>query len=83
MKKAVFTYNSRTQPPSSTKEIIPGERQMLYALTYLKKWYKWTYLQNRNRLTDTENKLKSYKRVKGGETGSMGLTDAHQHIKIE
>ena len=23
----------------------------------LKKWYKWTYLQNRNRLTDTENKL--------------------------
>ena len=23
-----------------------------------KKWYKWTYLQNRNRLTDLENKLK-------------------------
>ena len=23
----------------------------------LKKWYKWTYLQNRNRLTDIENKL--------------------------
>ena len=22
----------------------------------LKKWYKWTYLQNRNRLTDIENK---------------------------
>ena len=22
-----------------------------------KKWYKWTYLQNRNRLTDIENKL--------------------------
>ena len=25
-----------------------------------KKWYKWTYLQNRNRLTDLENKLASY-----------------------
>ena len=23
----------------------------------IKKWYKWTYLQNRNRLTDIENKL--------------------------
>ena len=23
----------------------------------LKKWYKWTYLQNRNRVTDVENKL--------------------------
>ena len=22
-----------------------------------KKWYRWTYLQNRNRLTDTENQL--------------------------
>ena len=25
----------------------------LYAVS--KKWYKWTYLQNRNRLTDLEN----------------------------
>ena len=23
----------------------------------LKKWYKWTYLQNRDRVTDVENKL--------------------------
>ena len=31
------------------------ERQMSYDITYmwnLKKWYKGTYLQNRNRLTD-------------------------------
>ena len=28
----------------------------------LKKWYKWTYLQNRNRLTDIENKLMVTKR---------------------
>lgn len=36
------------------------ERQISYDITYmknLKKWYKWTYLQNRNRLTDIENNL--------------------------
>ena len=38
------------------------ERQISYDITHMwnlifKKWYKWTYLQNRNRLTDIENKL--------------------------
>ena len=36
------------------------ERQMSYDITHmwnLKKWYKWTYLQNRNRLTDIKDKL--------------------------
>ena len=36
------------------------ERQIPYDIAYmwnLKKWYKWTYLQNRNRATDVENKL--------------------------
>ena len=34
----------------------------------LKKWYKLTYLQNRNRVTDVENKLMVTKgeRVAGG-----------------
>ena len=34
-----------------------------------KVWYKWTYLQNRNTLTDTENKLMvtGYQRGKEGE----------------
>ena len=35
------------------------KRQISY-ITYRwnkKKWYKWTYLQNRNRITDVENKL--------------------------
>ena len=37
-----------------------NQRQISYDTTYmwdLKKWYKWTYSQNRNRLTDIENKL--------------------------
>ena len=36
------------------------ERQISYDIPYmwnLKKWYKWTYLQDRNRPTDIENKL--------------------------
>ena len=38
------------------------ERQ-IYDIVYiqsLKKWYKWVYLQNRNRLTDLENELMCY-----------------------
>ena len=31
----------------------------------LKNWYKWTYLQNRNRLTDTENKFMVTERGRG------------------
>ena len=36
------------------------EKDISYDIAYmwnLKKWYKWTYLQNRNRLADIENKL--------------------------
>ena len=33
------------------------------------KWHKWTYLQNRNRLTDTENKLM----VTKGKTWGGGI----------
>ena len=56
------------------------ERQIPYDIAYtwnLKKWYKWTYLQNRNRPTDIENKLT----VTKGDSRwrdklrSLGLTD--------
>ena len=46
------------------------ERQMSYDITYmwnLKIWYKWTNLQNRNRLTDIENKLMVTKGERVGE----------------
>ena len=35
----------------------------------LKKWYKWTYLQNRTRITDIENKFM----VTKGERGRKEL----------
>ena len=45
------------------------ERPVLYDIAYmwnLKKWYQWTYLQNRNRVTDIKNKLVVTERVSGG-----------------
>ena len=53
------------------------ERQMSYDITYmwnLKKLYKWIYLQNRNRLTDTENKLMVTKGESGGRD-KLGIWD--------
>ena len=40
--------------------IILSKKKIPYDITYmwnLKKGYKWTYLQNRSRITDVENKL--------------------------
>ena len=56
------------------------ERQISYVITYmisyditymwnLKKWCKWTYLPNRNRVTDVENRLM----VTRGERGGGGI----------
>ena len=48
------------------------ERQISYDITYVKskkKWYKWTYLQNRNRPTDVGKKLMVTKGERGGKCG--------------
>ena len=55
---------------SNKKLKLDRERQISYDIAYmwnLKKWYKWTYLQNRNRVTDVENKLTVTKGERGGE----------------
>ena len=41
-----------------------------------KNWYKWIYLQYRNRLTDIQNKLMVNKEDEG-QIRSLGLTDTH------
>ena len=48
------------------------ERKISYDIVYMRnlkkiKWYKWTYLQNRNRLTDLENEVMVTKGEGGGE----------------
>ena len=42
-----------------------------------KKLYKWTYVQNKNRLTGIENK---HGYSKGGYIRTLGLTDTHYYI---
>ena len=59
------------------------ERQIPYDITYmwnLKKWYKWTYLQNRNRVIDVENKLMVTRGE--GERDKLGDWDWHIHATI-
>ena len=47
------------------------QRHIIWYHLYVesKKWYKWSYLQNRNRLSEFKNELKSYQREKVGEKG--------------
>ena len=55
-----------------------SDKERSYDITYmclLKKWFKWTYLQNRNRVTDVENQL-----VVGRKVGRDKLGDWSWHI---
>ena len=60
------------------------EKQILDNITYmwnLEKWYRWTYLWSRTRVTDVENKLKVTK--EGREVGwiwRLGLTYIHYYV---
>ena len=51
-------------------EVSQTEKYKYHYITYMwnlkKKCYRWTYLQNRNRLTDIENKFKVTKGESGG-----------------
>ena len=40
-----------------------------------KKWYKWTYLQNRNKLTDIENKNTVTKGERSWGRDKLGVWD--------
>ena len=71
------------------------ERQIPYDIIYMwnikydtnepKIWPKWTYLWNRSRLTDTENRLVVAKAGGGGvgegRIGSLGLVDVNHYIQ--
>ena len=57
-----------------------GNKQISYVNEYiwnLEKLYRWSYLQNRNRDTDIENK---YMGTKRGKEGWDELRDWDQHI---
>ena len=43
------------------------------SMQYLKKVYKWVYLQNRNKITDVENKFIVTKGERGGINWVIGI----------
>ena len=56
-----------------------GERQIPYDNTYMVEFkirHRWTYLQNRNRLTDIENRpvVTKVGEVEEGRSGSLGIS---------
>ena len=42
-----------------------------------KKWHKWTYLQNRNRLADLQKDCVITRRKQGGIVGEFGIDTGH------
>ena len=69
--------------PSVRKRKTNVARAHLYEES--KTWHKRTYLQNRKRLTDTENRLAVAKGAGGavegvGWMGSLGLVDANYYV---
>ena len=53
---------------------------MISLMCGIKIWHEWTYLRNRNRLTDIENRLVVAKEEMGeGWSGSLGLPDANYY----
>ena len=65
---------------------LDRERQRWHVILYMwnlkgKKTHKWTYFQNRNWLTDTENKLMFTKRHRGG--WGKARTNIHKLLCIK
>ena len=59
--------------------------RQIYDITYmqnLKRWYKWTYLEKRDRLTEFENKLMVTKGEKWGRGDKLGDWDWQIHTTI-
>ena len=52
---------------------LEREKQTLYIYAYLEKWFRWTYLQGRNRNTDGENGCMDTGGSEREWTGTLGL----------
>ena len=65
-----FTSGGQRIGVSASASVLPMNSQDGFPLTFMS-WYKWTYLQNRKRLTDTESKFMI---TKGGRD-KLGVWD--------
>ena len=80
---SVVSFSSCPQPfltSGSFQMSEVSQRQISYDITYtsyLKKWYKWTYLQNRNRLTERIDLWLS--KGKWSRRDNLGILDYQIH----
>ena len=77
-------FSDMDGPRDCHTEWSKSDREISYDIAYmwnLKKWYKCTYLQNRNTVTDVENKLMVTKGGRGGRD-KLGDWDWHMHTTI-
>ena len=66
--------SQRSEKRKWQEEKTVNEKFAIHLYVESKKWYKWTYLQNRNRVTDAENKLMVTKgEVGGGINWEIGI----------
>ena len=84
MKFAICSYTDGPRDDHAKWSIPGGERLIWYNLYVgYRTWHIWTYLQNRNRLIDMENKLmvtKGESRSRGRD--KLGVWDWHIHITV-
>ena len=68
-----FTFVKRLFSSSllSAKKVVSSMQNLK------KKWHKWTYLQNRNRLADLEKDCVVTRRKQGGIVGEFGIDTGH------
>ena len=60
---------------SEVSQMKKDKYDIFYMWNIFKKWYKWAYFQNRNRVADVENKLMAAQRegVDGERRWEIGL----------
>ena len=76
------TYKKKILSIESPKLSSFFETNVWYCLfVESKKWYKWTYSQNRNRVTDVENKFMVTKGEEGRD--KLGDLDLYMHTNIK
>ena len=80
----IVLFADRDRPRDCHTEWSKSERekQISYNISYmwnLEKWYRWTYLQSRDRDTEVENKCMDTKGVVGW-TGRLGLACTHYYV---
>ena len=64
-------------------EVSQKEKKILYINAYIwnpEKWYRWTYLQGRNRYVDIEKGLVDSVGGRVGRTGRAALAYIHHHV---